>query len=194
MRARTHVHTLKCTHTRVQLTNTCRLRCKREGSYLHIFIWLYIYIYIYSYDHTCTYTCTRSLPIHVDCEAKEKVHIRGCRGLDTPVQVRYDSWKCVTWLVDMCDMTQSYVWHDTFTHPYAVSCLDTPVQVRYDSWMCVTWLNHMCDMTHLLIHMRFSWSRHACIGATWLVHMYDMTRSYVLYPIYVYDSFICICV
>ena len=33
------------------------------------------------------------------------------------------------WLICMCDMTHSYVWHDSF--------------------ICVTWLIHMCDMTHL---------------------------------------------
>ena len=35
---------------------------------------------------------------------------------------------CVVWLVQMCDMTHSYVWHDSF--------------------ICVTWLIHTCDMTH----------------------------------------------
>jgi len=34
----------------------------------------------------------------------------------------------------MCDMTESYVWHDSFTY-LAV-------------FICVTWLNHMYDMTH----------------------------------------------
>jgi len=34
----------------------------------------------------------------------------------------------VTWLIHMCDMTHSYVWHD--------------------SSICVMWLFHMCDMTH----------------------------------------------
>jgi len=33
----------------------------------------------------------------------------------------------VTWLIHMCDMTHSYVWHDSF--------------------ICVTWLIHMCNMT-----------------------------------------------
>jgi len=34
----------------------------------------------------------------------------------------------VTWLIHVCDMTHSCVWHDSF--------------------MCVTWLIHGCDMTH----------------------------------------------
>ena len=28
-----------------------------------------------------------SIPIHIDCQAKEKVHIRGCRGLDQSVRI-----------------------------------------------------------------------------------------------------------
>jgi len=36
---------------------------------------------------------------------------------------------CMTWLIHMCDMTHSYVWHDSF--------------------ICVTWLIHVCDMTHI---------------------------------------------
>jgi len=49
--------------------------------------------------------------------------------------VWHDSFICVTWLIHMCDMTHSHVWHDSFT--------------------CVTWLIHICDMTHNLIACRF---------------------------------------
>jgi len=35
----------------------------------------------------------------------------------------------VTWLMCMCDMTHSCMWHDSFT--------------------CVTWLFHICDTTHV---------------------------------------------
>ena len=38
------------------------------------------------------------------------------------------SCNCLTWLIHMCDMTHSYVWHDSF--------------------ICVTRLIHICDMTH----------------------------------------------
>jgi len=60
---------------------------------------------------------------------------------------------CVTWLVHVCDMTRSCVWHDSF--------------------MCVTWLIHVCNMTHSCVwHDSFM-----CV--TWLVHVCDMTRSCV---------------
>jgi len=72
------------------------------------------------------------------------------------------------WLIHMCDMTHSYVWHDAF--------------------ICVTWLIHMCDMTHSYV-----W-HDAFICVTWLIHMCDMTfhlcdmtHSYVWH-----DSFICV--
>ena len=52
---------------------------------------------------------------------------------------------CVTSLVDTCDTTRSYVWHDSF--------------------ICVTWLIHMCDMTYSYVwHDSF-------ICVTWLIHM-----------------------
>jgi len=107
---------------------------------------------------------------------------------------------CVTWLIHICDVTHSYVRHDSFecatwrihmcnmTHPY----------VRHDSFICATWLIHMCDMTHdvtqtspILVnfhsHMCISSVRHdSFICATWLIHMCDMTHSYVRHV-----SFIC---
>ena len=65
------------------------------------------------------------------------------------------SFICVTWLIHMCDMTHSYVWHDSF--------------------ICVTWLVHMCDMTH-------SYVWHASpLRVTWLAHFawWDRDRRYV---------------
>ena len=62
---------------------------------------------------------------------------------------------CVTWLIHMCDMTHSYVWHDSF--------------------ICVTWLIHMCDMTHPYVwHDSF-------ICVTYLIHMCATTRSQISY-------------
>ena len=43
----------------------------------------------------------------------------------------HDSFICVTWLIHMCDMTHSYVWHDSF------------IYVWHDSFICVTWLIHI---------------------------------------------------
>ena len=63
------------------------------------------------------------------------------------------SFICVTWLIHMCDMTHSHVWHGAF--------------------ICVTWLIHMCDMMNSYV-----W-HDAIIFVTWLIHMCDMTHSYV---------------
>jgi len=62
------------------------------------------------------------------------------------------SFRCVTWLIRMCDMTHSCV------------C--------YDSWIFVTWLIHKGQW---LIH---KW-HDPCICVTWLMHMCNMTPSYV---------------
>ena len=69
----------------------------------------------------------------------------------TRLDVGRDSCGCMTWLIGMCDMTHWDVWHDSFT--------------------CVTWLIRMCDMTHSHVwHDSFT-----CV--TWLIHMCDMTRD-----------------
>jgi len=110
---------------------------------------------------------------------------------NTPVSLyacHMSTIKCVTWLVHMCDMTHSYVWHDSFIRvtwliPYMwhdtfinmnesaqtnLLC-HTPVALyagHMSTIKCVTWLIHMCDMTHSYV-----WpdSFHIC----------DMTHSYI---------------
>jgi len=98
-------------------------------------------------------------------------------------------------LVQMCDMTHSYVWHDScICVTSVIECVtwlthvcDTPdSSVWHASSICdmphlsVTWLVRMCDMHH-------SYVRHdSFIRVTWLIHMCDMTHSYVRH-----DSFMC---
>jgi len=79
----------------------------------------------------------------------------------THSHVWHHSFICVTWLIHMCDMTHSYVWHVPF--------------------ICVTWLMHACDMTHSYVwHDSFM-----CV--TWLIHMCNTTHPYVWHS-YVYTS------
>jgi len=71
---------------------------------------------------------------------------------------------CVTWPIHMCEMTHSYVWHDS------CGCLVSHTICRTPSMLC---LIPMCDMTH-------SYIRHdSFMRVTWLVQMSDMTHSYV---------------
>jgi len=127
--------------------------------------------------------------------------------------VWYDSFICVAWLIHMrnmthsysasrspnrppftCDMTPSYVQHDSiilfieepqqptlFEIRRHESSSSTSLHKRvtwlvHDSFVYVTWLIHVCVMTHTLIH----YVRHDS-------YMWFTTHSYVWY-----DSLICI--
>jgi len=98
----------------------------------------------------------------------------------------------VTWLIHTCDVTHSYMWHDSI--------------------ICVKWLIHICDMTHSYVWCdsfiygtrlnRICNMTHCCVGTmslsslrplkmavcvTWLIRMYDMTHLYQWH-----DSFMCV--
>ena len=74
------------------------------------------------------------------------------------------SFKCVTWRIRICDMTHSYVWHDSFIR--------------------VTWFIHKCTMTHSYVcHDSF-------IYVTCLICMRDMTRSYVWHDSFIHVTWL----
>ena len=107
----------------------------------------------------------------------------------------HDSFICVTWLIYMCDMTYSFVWHDWFRIFMYKTWLFPYSYVWHDASRI-----HMWDMTHsaftcvhdlFLIHMcdmTHSFVWHdSCICVTWFICICHMTHSYVWH-----DSFICV--
>ena len=102
------------------------------------------------------------------------------KSKETPFRLRM----CVTWLIHVCDVTQIYVCHDSFTcvtrsHVWHDSLIcatwlipDKGSQRRrysalacvwHDSFVCVTWLIRMCD---------------SITRVTWCMDMCDMTDRY----------------
>jgi len=90
---------------------------------LCVFQWLWLFLYAdmtHSYVWHDSYLCDMTYDcrwagwiVSVPCAVEQATYRRGLI--------------CVTWLIHKCDMTHSFVWHDSF--------------------ICVTWLIHMCDMT-----------------------------------------------
>ena len=70
-----------------------------------------------------------------------------------------------------CDMTHSYVWHDSFICVIRLihMCDMTNSRVWHDQYICVTWLIHIFDMPH-----SHTW-HDPFICMTWLIRMCDMT-------------------
>ena len=110
----------------------------------------------------------------------------------------------VTWLIHMCDMALSYVWHDSFLrvtwliHTCGVlipTCAMTHSYVWHDSFMCVPWLIPTSDTPHSCVWHdsstcgTCSFLRVTCLIHMWdmLIHVCDMTHSYVWHA-----SFICV--
>jgi len=93
----------------------------------------------------------------------------------THVNVCQDLFRRVVWLVHMCDMTRSYVWHHSSIRvTWLISTCDmTRSYVWHDSFICVTWHIHMCDLTHSFVWYDSSQR------VTWLVHTCGTTRSYM---------------
>jgi len=104
------------------------------------------------------------------CDTRVPQRIHMCDM--THSYVGHDSLICVTWLIHMCDMTHSYVKHDSFI------CVAWLIHVWHDSSMCVPSLIHMRDMTRSNV-----W-HDAFVCVTWLIHMCDMTHSYMPLQLY----------
>jgi len=107
---------------------------------------------------------------------------------------------CVTWLIRMCDMPQSYVWHDLLTILELWRCGAYNLRQFVVAHFGRTWLIHTCDVTRsyvwhdsfmcvlwLVDYLRIKTMRHdSFIYVTWLVHICSMTHSDVWS-----DSFMC---
>jgi len=120
------------------------------------------------------------------------------------VDVCLHSFICVSWLIRMCDMSHSFVWHDSFicvtelirlrktTHSYM---WHGALQVWHEPFISVTWLFYMCDMEHYMRDMNHLYVRlGSFICVTWITYMCDRTRSFSetkfwpLYPFFFYTT------
>ena len=110
-----------------------------------------------------------------------------------------DSFRCVTWLIQICDMTQLDVWHDSIRWASLVYVCDVThvcvghdsepklllhhnsLIVTYDSFMCVTWLIPLGDMTYSYVWYDLF------IRMIWRISEFGVNHSYVCC-----DPFMCV--
>ena len=125
--------------------------------------------------------CNREVSKHLPTIAMRLVNLWSPQVCDmTHSYVWHDSFINVTWLIHKCDMTHSYVWQDSSIYPQSPCASSTSGVPR-----CVTWLIHMCDMTHLYV-----W-HDSSINVTWLIHRCDMTHSYMWQDSFIYPQSPC---
>jgi len=87
---------------------------------------------------------------------------------------------CMTWLIHVCDMTHSCVWHDTHECVMLLMKLCVPWLTCLATWYSNCRTTHVCDIHH-------SFVRHDSMQVTWFIHVCDMTHSCVWH-----DSFMCV--
>jgi len=112
--------------------------------------------------------------------------------------VRHDSITCATWLIHMCDMTHSHVWHDWYpaqiellvlnrsteswdeshTYEWVITLIWISRVAHVNALQCIGSTIHTCDRTQ-------SHDRHDSFTcATWLIQMCDMAHSHVWHDWY----------
>jgi len=96
-------------------------------------------------------------------------------------QISNDSCMHVTWLLRACAMTRTCVWQ---WHRLIDMCDMTHSYLRHVSFICVAWLVYMCVMTQSSVchdsFMHIIWTHvyvwmDPIIRATWLIHLRGMT-------------------
>jgi len=67
----------------------------------------------------------------------------------TPSHVWHDSFTCMTWLLHLYGMTPRHIWHDSITHmTWLLHLYDTtPSHIWHDPITYMTWPHHMYDTT-----------------------------------------------
>jgi len=138
--------------------------------YLHliIYVWIYIYIYIWSwmcvcvyiYIHLIIYVCTYiHVYIYIYIYIYYKSHMNEIYRCDmTHSYVRHDSFICVIWLIHMGDVTLS--------NPYEFICETELIQYRNESFHMA--ICHFTYASHIL---------DSFISETWLVQIRFSTAS-----------------
>jgi len=105
------------------------------------------------------------------CKTKDSYY----RTSDSSCIVWHESFICVTWLNETCDVTHSYMWYDTFCGSYShrYKTKDSSCIVWQNWFICVTWLNETCDVTRSRAPTRTSVRQQTPPA------MCDMTHSYM---------------
>jgi len=161
--------------------------------YLHTYTYTYIYIYIHMYTYIYVYTflpskkvlkSMRSWSLHwwppLRWLPSKK---RCCSALQctlvhdvTLPNVRHDSSKCATWLIQMCDTSATWL-IQMCCFLYMTRLIQRPVALLYMTWlfqmcdMSATWLIHRHVARTLVYHMTHPNVRHDAFKcATWVRH------------------------
>jgi len=183
------------------------------------------HVYIWHDTHTCAMTHVYIWHLLLMIKSRESHKLRSLRVMNSDYWgprtqiICYASSVYMTWLLHMCDMTQSCGWHDSSTGVtwLTYTCVKTHSYVCHDSFSPVTWLIRTCAMTHSYVTrtwdvreslIRVPWLIHIChiqrcdndsfTHVTWLIHVCDTCVTWLIHvcdmtPSHMcHDSFTCV--
>ena len=94
-------------HTHMNTSKPARSRRANDPRQRNIYVWYDSFICVTWLSHMCGATCAISHITHMNTSKPARCrHAKDARKRDVLV------W--VVWLIRICDMTRSYVWHDLF--------------------------------------------------------------------------------
>jgi len=161
------------------------LKCVRMCVWAFILVWNHsilvslsclVFSFVFGCGSNCViyFTCVMGGHVYVhriwqawlwhDASEDGKACVHICDT--THSYVWHDPFKCVTWLIYMCDVT--YVWHDSLTYVWL-------------TYICVTWLIHMCDVVNNLmgyVTNQRNGSCHAFANVNESCHTYEWVMSH----------------
>ena len=97
----------------------------------------------------CAAVCCSVLQSHCNTLQHTATHCSTLQHTAAHCNTLQPSFLFVIWHIHTCDMTHSFVRHDSFT--WLVHKRDMPHSYVWHTFTCATWLMHQCSMTNLYV-------------------------------------------
>jgi len=104
--------------------------------------------------------------------------------------LNHGPYLCWTRLARMCDMTHSYVWHNSFIwFDDLIVSFETHSHVRHDSSTCLTWLIYTCDICTCEMTHTYVWHDSLYVCRDSFIWLDNLIFNFEIYSYVWHDAF-----